>query len=304
MTTQTINHAKKKLEDGYNVLAQANNNPIILAGALQTIHGALEDGCRLWLSQPNISRQHGIKVQNRSDANWQTLLDLMPKHYQWSNSNVRYVRKMNGMRNNAAHGDGFEGTRADVEQYATFVQNIFDNNGYCTANTPNSRPRYNQPQNNNSWNNFPQYSYPRNNHQNQRNHAYLRTIFSGALNCPGCGSSKIKRIGKWESILLICRVFAYGNAASGGYMLGLSLSTGNNSVFVIIASIISIIFNTFFWLIPVFAIYKINPITSFECSQCSHRWKEASSPLIRRLINSLIKTAGVCLLIGWFLSLF
>ena len=53
----------------------------------------------------------------------------MPKHCGWSDRDVRYVRKMNSLRNKAAHGDRFESTRQDVEQYLSFVENAIAKGG-------------------------------------------------------------------------------------------------------------------------------------------------------------------------------
>ncbi len=282
--TYDIN-ANKKLEDGLNILAQANNNPYILGTALQTIHGALEDACRLWLSQPHISKQHNINVQSRSDTNWQTLLELMPKYYQWNDRDVQYVRRMNGIRNNVAHGDGFKGTQQEVEQYAAYVKNIFNRNGQYATSTPNN------------------YQY-----QNETNDTYPQTISSGALNCPNCGSYKIERTGIWKIILTISKSIAYFRTGTNAFTSGVALSivTHTNPIVLllslivtIVASAIFIVIEAIFWLIPFFVAYKKAPVTAFRCSRCAHRWKQPSS-IFRSLISSLIKTAIALLLLGMF----
>ncbi|HEY9849338.1 MAG TPA: hypothetical protein V6D28_07760 [Leptolyngbyaceae cyanobacterium] len=136
---KSIDSAWKKLEDGRNILAQANNtnNPILLGTALQTIHGSLEDACRVWLAHPNIAQQHQIDVQNRNQASWQVLLDLMQSYCHWSSQDIEYVRKMNGLRNKVAHGGRFEGTLEDVEQYAIYVENILNKEGPPSSKVTN-----------------------------------------------------------------------------------------------------------------------------------------------------------------------
>ena len=99
---------EEKLQKGRDRLNKAGNDPDLLGLALTSIHGALEDTCRNWLSAPAIKQQHGIDLQNKAEANWQNILELMPKYCGWSEQDVKYVRRMNALRNQAAHGDGFE----------------------------------------------------------------------------------------------------------------------------------------------------------------------------------------------------
>lgn len=120
---------QEKLNKGHDRLNKAGNDADMLGLAITSIHGALEGACRDWLSAPQIKQQHGIDVQNKAEANWQNILELMPKHCGWSDRDVRYVRKMNSLRNKAAHGDGFESTRQDVEQYLSFVENAIAKGG-------------------------------------------------------------------------------------------------------------------------------------------------------------------------------
>ena len=114
---------QQKLQKGRRLLDKAGNDSDLLGSALLPIHGALEDVCRDWLSAPSIKQQHGIDVQNKTKVNWQNILELMPRYCGWSDRDVRYVRKMNGLRIKPAHGDEFEGTRQDIEQYLNYVEN-------------------------------------------------------------------------------------------------------------------------------------------------------------------------------------
>ena len=102
---------QEKLNKGRDRLNKAGNDEDMLGLAMTSIHGALEDACRNWLSVPKIEQQHGIDVQNNAEASWQNLLELMPKYCGWSEQDVKYVRRMNSLRNKAAHGEGFESTR-------------------------------------------------------------------------------------------------------------------------------------------------------------------------------------------------
>lgn len=119
-----LDKAKEKLEQGILTLDTAGNNQDLLGLALTKIHGALEDACRLWLSEPSIAQQHRLNIQERSEVSWKDLPDLMATYYQWSENDVKYVRRINSMRNQVAHGEGFQGSRQDVEDYKNYVKNL------------------------------------------------------------------------------------------------------------------------------------------------------------------------------------
>lgn len=129
---------QEKLNKGRDRLNKAGNDADMLGLAMTSIHGALEDACRNWLAAPEIKQQHGVDVQNRAEANWQNILELMPRYCGWSEQDVRYVRKMNSLRNQAAHGEGFEGTRQDVEQYLSFVENAIAKDGTFSSSETSS----------------------------------------------------------------------------------------------------------------------------------------------------------------------
>ena len=129
---------EEKLQKGRDRLNKAGNDPDLLGLALTSIHGALEDTCRNWLSAPAIKQQHGIDLQNKAEANWQNILELMPKYCGWSEQDVKYVRRMNALRNQAAHGDGFEGTRQDIEQYLSYVEKAIAKSGEFTSSETSS----------------------------------------------------------------------------------------------------------------------------------------------------------------------
>jgi hypothetical protein len=127
---------QEKLNDGRDCLRKAVNEPMLLSNALTAIHGALEDACRSWLSAPNLKSQHGVDVQDLSQSSWQVLLKLMPQYCGWRQSDVRYVAKMNSLRNKTAHGSRLESSHSDIEKYLTFVEGAIARGG-----TPSAEPQ-------------------------------------------------------------------------------------------------------------------------------------------------------------------
>ena len=120
---------QEKLQRGRRILSKAGNDPDLLSPALTAIHGALEDACRGWLATPEIRRQHNIDVLDNSKASWKVLLELMPRYCGWSSQDVKYVSKMNYLRNQTAHGGSFEGTRQELDAYLDFVERAIANGG-------------------------------------------------------------------------------------------------------------------------------------------------------------------------------
>ena len=60
----------------------------------------------------------------------------MQRYCGWSSQDVKYVGKMNYLRNQTAHGDEFEGTRQDVEQYLNYVeQTIAKGSTFSSSNS-------------------------------------------------------------------------------------------------------------------------------------------------------------------------
>jgi TM2 domain-containing membrane protein YozV len=138
-----IDPAKKKLADGRLALAKAGDDPDLLGVALTKIHAALEEACRTWLSAPTIAQSHRLNVQNRAQVSWKELLALMTKYYQWSDRDVAYVRRFNSLRNQAAHGEEFQGKRQDVENYASYIENLFERQQQPTVETPTTAKSWN-----------------------------------------------------------------------------------------------------------------------------------------------------------------
>ena len=135
--------AQQKLQKGRRLLSKAANEPDLLPLAMTSIHGALEDACRSWLSAPNIYQQHSIDVNNKHQASWKILLKLTPIYCGWSEQDVKYVSRMNYLRNQAAHGDGFKGTYEEVENYLSFVEKAIADGGKYTSTQASSRTSQN-----------------------------------------------------------------------------------------------------------------------------------------------------------------
>ena len=71
----------------------------------------------------------------------------MQRYGGWSQQDARYVSKMNYLRNQAALGGEFQGTRAQVEQYLGYVENAIAHSAdiYENSDRSNRQTRSNQP---------------------------------------------------------------------------------------------------------------------------------------------------------------
>jgi TM2 domain-containing membrane protein YozV len=140
-----LDSANKKLEDGRIVLDKAGDDPDLLGLALTKIHAALEDACRSWLSIPQVAQQHQLDAQSRAKVSWKEILELMPQYYQWSDRDVESIRRINHLRNQVAHGEGFQGTRQEIEDYAIWVENCLARNSQPTVDRVSYERRSQQP---------------------------------------------------------------------------------------------------------------------------------------------------------------
>ena len=163
--------AQQKLQKGRSLLSKAANEPDLLPLAMTSIHGALEDACRSWLSAPNIYSQHGIDVNNKHQASWKTLLDLASQYCGWSQQDVKYVSRMNYLRNQAAHGDGFKGTYKEVENYLNFVTKAIANDDKSTSTQSSTQKSQHKSQHKSTINR----AYHTANNQTYKNRTYHQT---------------------------------------------------------------------------------------------------------------------------------
>ncbi|GFE71716.1 TM2 domain-containing protein [Chroococcus sp. FPU101] len=123
-----LDSAKKKLEDGCLTLQKAGNDKDLLGLALTKIHAALEEACRVWLSEPTVTQAHHLDAKDRKQVTWQEILDLMSQYYQWTSDDTSYLRNKNYLRNKIAHNDEFNITRQEVENYAQYVEELLNQN--------------------------------------------------------------------------------------------------------------------------------------------------------------------------------
>jgi hypothetical protein len=273
-----INSANQKLDRGCQLLAQAGDDSIYLATALRTIHGALEDACRVWLSQPKIATQHRKEIQNPTQTSWQDILELMEKHYNWKQTDLKYVQRINKLRNTDAHGDEFYGRRKDVEEYADFVKEIFNQQG--ASNVSNHIDQ-----------NYSQEQAVRN----------FQAINPNKINCPNCNSYKYKRIGIWAMILTISLIAARLIAGILFFTAGtLLLSQG---VKVLFSFLFGSVLLGAIALSPYFLARVFNPRTSYECLRCSYRWQECSYPILSETLKLIIIPSLYLFSVGYFISL-
>ena len=278
---------QEKLQKGRDRLNKAGNDVDMLGLAMTSIHGALEDACRHWLAAPEIKQQHGVDVQNKAEANWQNLLELMPRYCGWSEQDVRYVRKMNGLRNKAAHGEGFEGTRQDVEQYLNFVENAiakggtFSDSASETYNVGNiaigniSRPTKSQ------------------------NHT--KVINSDVPKCPNCASYDSKHIDSakdqlWKFFKATARFLFFTTG-----MITVS-NGGDVSSYWFKASCLFCVAAP----VSYFLIQKSNPTILFKCQRCACSWKEPFYPSLFDVFGKIIVivvTSFFWMIPGFFLGI-
>jgi TM2 domain-containing membrane protein YozV len=123
-----LDSAEKKLEDGCLTLEKAGSDSDLLGLALTKIHAALEEACRIWLSEPTVVQDHQLDARDRKQVTWQEILNLMPQYYQWTLDDTSYIRNKNQLRNKIAHNDEFNITRQEVENYAQYVENLLHQN--------------------------------------------------------------------------------------------------------------------------------------------------------------------------------
>ena len=133
-SAQKTRQKQEKLQLGLERLSKAGNDPDLLGLALISLHGALEDSFRNWLSSnssvPPLERK---AVLDARQIQWKGLLDLMQQYSSLSNDRREYIFRMNRLRQNVGHGDRFTGTRSDLENYADFVRRFIDS-GFSPTN--------------------------------------------------------------------------------------------------------------------------------------------------------------------------
>lgn len=137
-----------KVRIGWERLQKAGNDPELLGYALVSFHGALEDYFRDWLAANDaLEAETRYKVLDRQATHWQELIDLMQQYGNLNYEAFSRILNSNRLCQEVAHGDRFQGTRTDVEDYGKFVQKLIAN-PYATAPTsPNRNATSYQPTN-------------------------------------------------------------------------------------------------------------------------------------------------------------
>ncbi len=127
-----------KLQLGCERLQKAGDDPELLGYALVSFHGALEDYFRYCLANNNsLNFAQRARVQDPKQVQWKELVELMQEYCGLSADDSCRILNANKLRQEVAHGNRFQGTRADVEAYGEFVQQIIASAAF--VNSPVSR---------------------------------------------------------------------------------------------------------------------------------------------------------------------
>lgn len=119
------NSAASKLKLGLERLAKAGTDADMLGLALQSIHGALEDGFRAQIAaNPQVPESLRTDVLDPKKVQWKDLLDAMMLYRDLSAADRDTIWRTNGVRTRVAHGGRYTGTRAELESYATLAQRL------------------------------------------------------------------------------------------------------------------------------------------------------------------------------------
>lgn len=128
-------HSREKLQLGLERLHKAGNDPDFLGMALISLHGALEDYFRDWLSShPSVPPSIREEVMDSKKTQWKSLLDLMQQYGNLDSDRRNYIFRMNRLRQEVGHGGQYAGTRSELEKYADFVKDFIANGTSTTAN--------------------------------------------------------------------------------------------------------------------------------------------------------------------------
>lgn len=119
---------REKLRLGLQRLSKAGNDPDLLGLALISLHGALEDRFRNWLStNPSVPPSEREVVLDARKMQWKGLLDLMRQYGGLNDNQRQYIFRLNRLRRDVGHGSQFTGTRSELENYADFVRGFVAN---------------------------------------------------------------------------------------------------------------------------------------------------------------------------------
>lgn len=133
---------QNKFQIGIERLSKAGNDPDFLGMALISLHGALEDYFRDWLSS-NSSVPPSIReiVIDTRKTHWKGLLDLMQQYGGLKDHQRNYIFHINKLRRNVGHGGRYTGTRFELEKYADFVRGFVASESSSTSKNQNNNVR-------------------------------------------------------------------------------------------------------------------------------------------------------------------
>jgi|GEM_PF-6223237 len=115
--------AQVKLQRGMENLHQAGQNTTLLGAALISLHGALEDHYRAQLaSNSRIPSTKRTDILDPEKTKWIQLVELVGEYDTLEKVDRQRILRANHLRQSFAHGGEYEGTRDELEQYASFVQ--------------------------------------------------------------------------------------------------------------------------------------------------------------------------------------
>ncbi|MFN8504190.1 SH3 domain-containing protein [Kouleothrix sp.] len=135
------NSVNAKLELGLERLAKAGHDPDLLGGALQSIHGALEDAFRAQLAaDTHVPEGQRADYVDPKKVQWKDLLDAMMLYRDLSQADRDVIWRTNSVRTRVAHGGRYTGSRADLERYAELVQRLCGYTPPAPAATPTPAP--------------------------------------------------------------------------------------------------------------------------------------------------------------------
>ena len=137
-STHNNQQSQDKLQLGLQRLSKAGDDPDFLGMALISLHGALEDYFRSWLSSnSSVSPSKREVVLDARQMQWKGLLDLMQQYGSLNDNQRQYIFRMNRLRQDVGHGGQFTGTRSELENYADFVRGFVVDGSSSTSNNEN-----------------------------------------------------------------------------------------------------------------------------------------------------------------------
>lgn len=115
-----------KLKLGLDRFHKAGDDTDLLAAALISLHGALEDRFRHALaSTPELPTSEQKRVLDVTAVQWNELIEMMRLYRGLSAEDAAQIQKMNRERQSVAHGNRYKAGRATLERYAQLVRSFF-----------------------------------------------------------------------------------------------------------------------------------------------------------------------------------